>query len=43
MSSRDDAARSSAPDFLIGGGEMGALMRGHDWSATPLDAPDTWP
>ena len=22
--------------FLSGGGEMGALMRRHDWSETPL-------
>ena len=43
MSSRDGAARASAPDFLTGGGEMGALVRAHDWSATPLGAPDTWP
>ena len=28
---------------LAGGGEMGALMRGHDWHATPMGAPDTWP
>ena len=24
-------------------GEFGALMRGHDWSASPLGYPDTWP
>ena len=24
------------PEFLSGGGEMGALMRAHDWAATPL-------
>jgi hypothetical protein len=29
--------------FLAGGGEMGALMRAHDWQATPLGPPDTWP
>jgi len=29
--------------FLEGGGEMGALMRSHDWSTTPLGSPDTWP
>ena len=22
---------------------MGALMRSHDWSATPLGSPETWP
>ncbi|WP_341719601.1 SpoIIE family protein phosphatase [Micromonospora sp. FIMYZ51] len=25
------------------GGEMGALLRDHDWSASPLGAPDRWP
>lgn len=30
-------------DFLTGGGEMGALMRSHDWEATPLGSPATWP
>jgi PAS domain S-box-containing protein len=34
--------RSSA-DFLAGGGEMGALMRAYDWSASPLGKPETWP
>src|SRR3978361_2223448 len=29
--------------FLAGGGEMGALMRGHDWAVTPLGSPETWP
>jgi signal transduction histidine kinase/DNA-binding response OmpR family regulator len=26
-----------------GGGEMGALIRAHDWSKTPLGAPSGWP
>jgi PAS domain S-box-containing protein len=30
-------------DFLAGGGEMGALTRAYDWSASPLGAPETWP
>src|SRR3981189_1258933 len=30
-------------DFLAGGGEMGALTRAYDWSASPMDPPDTWP
>jgi two-component sensor histidine kinase len=30
-------------DFLAGGGEMGALTRAHDWDATPLGPPQTWP
>ena len=29
--------------FLSGGGEMGALMRAHDWASTPLGTPDAWP
>jgi PAS domain S-box-containing protein len=30
-------------DFLAGGGEMGALMRAYDWSASPLGEPESWP
>jgi PAS domain S-box-containing protein len=30
------------PGFLAGG-EMGALMRAHDWAATPLGPPEAWP
>jgi signal transduction histidine kinase len=29
--------------FLTEGGTMGALMRGHDWSDSPLGAPAAWP
>jgi two-component system, sensor histidine kinase and response regulator len=29
--------------FLNGGGEMGQLMRHHDWAASPMGAPHTWP
>ncbi len=29
--------------FLEGGGEMGARLRGHDWSMTPLGPPAAWP
>jgi PAS domain S-box-containing protein len=32
-----------ASDFLSGGGGMGALMRAHDWSSSPLGDPSTWP
>jgi PAS domain S-box-containing protein len=28
--------------FMSGGGEMGALMRAHDWSTSPLGHPRTW-
>ena len=29
--------------FLAGGGEMGRLIRAHNWAATPLGPPETWP
>jgi PAS domain S-box-containing protein len=29
--------------FLLDGGEMGARMRAHDWSTSPLGDPWTWP
>ncbi len=32
----------TAPRFLANGGEMGALMRSIDWSATPLGPVDEW-
>lgn len=31
------------PEFLTGGGEMGALIRSHDWVNTPLGHYETWP
>ena len=36
---RDD----DAPAFLAGGGEMGALMRAHDWTRSSLGPPHRWP
>jgi PAS domain S-box-containing protein len=33
----------SSRAFLDGGGQVGALMRGHDWSASPLGPPEGWP
>src|SRR5665213_2709660 len=33
----------TSADFLAGGGEMGALMRAYDWSASPLGLPESWP
>lgn len=39
---RDPRVASDAP-WLVGGGEMGAIMRSLDWSRTPLGAIDTWP
>jgi signal transduction histidine kinase len=35
--------REAAPDFLSGGGQMGAHMRAHDWSGTPFGDPASWP
>ena len=29
--------------FLARGGEMGAIMRNHDWTGLSLGAPETWP
>jgi len=42
---RDLAESTSGSElwFLRGGGEMGALIRAHDWSATSLGPPETWP
>jgi PAS domain S-box-containing protein len=34
---------SSGSSFLSGGGEMGALMRAHDWSSSPLGPTEYWP
>jgi signal transduction histidine kinase len=34
---------NSAAGFLTGGGEMGSLIRAHDWTQTPLGAADGWP
>lgn len=39
----DRAETERHPEFLAGGGEMGRMIRAHDWAATPLGAPDTWP
>jgi two-component sensor histidine kinase len=38
-----DMTSAPAPDFLQGGGDMGAAMRAFDWSATPLGPPEGWP
>ena len=31
------------PTFLSGGGDVGALMRAHDWRNSPLGQPEEWP
>jgi signal transduction histidine kinase/DNA-binding response OmpR family regulator len=38
--SQDDA---DAGGFLAGGGELGGLIRAHDWSTTSLGPPSQWP
>ncbi|HEY6824518.1 MAG TPA: hypothetical protein VI195_08760, partial [Steroidobacteraceae bacterium] len=40
---RTELTAVSAPDFLAGGGEVGARLRGLDWSATPIGPPERWP
>ncbi|HYD57523.1 MAG TPA: ATP-binding protein [Burkholderiales bacterium] len=35
--------REARLDFLAGGGEMGALIRGRDWSRTSLGPAERWP
>jgi hypothetical protein len=32
----------AARDFMSGGGEMGALMRAHDWSSSSIGPPSNW-
>jgi len=37
------AVSGAALKFLQDGGELGAMMRAHDWSTSPLGYPHTWP
>ena len=39
---RDSPSGTKLAAFLSGEGEMAALMRAKDWSATPLGPPGTW-
>jgi signal transduction histidine kinase/CheY-like chemotaxis protein len=39
----DPADPARALMFLSGGGDMGAMMRAHDWSRSPLGHPRAWP
>lgn len=43
MATSSHATEAALVDFLAGGGEMGALIRGHDWRSTPLGPPESWP
>ena len=38
-----DTVRPLPADWLVGGGEMGALIRAKDWSTTQIGPIDTWP
>jgi signal transduction histidine kinase len=35
--------RTGVPEWLLGGGEMGELMRSIDWAKTPIGPPEAWP
>ena len=34
---------ASLEDLFVDGGRVGALMRAHDWSQSPLGHPSAWP
>jgi PAS domain S-box-containing protein len=38
-----ESPRPVAADWLVGGGEMGARIRAHDWARTPLGPIEAWP
>ncbi len=38
-----DGGLGTAAAFRSGGGRMGAMLRGHDWSGSSLGDPGTWP
>jgi signal transduction histidine kinase/DNA-binding response OmpR family regulator len=40
---RPNPAEDPALLFLAGGGELGALIRNHDWANNPLGPPAAWP
>src|SRR5882724_10241132 len=41
--SKSPAAIASPEDWLVGGGEMGKVIRAMDWAKTPLGPIDSWP
>ena len=43
MDSGVDGSERVAAGRLVGGGELGALVRAHDWSRTELGPIETWP
>lgn len=40
---RDIAEAARGDEWLVGGGELGARIRAHDWATTPLGPRDRWP
>ncbi|MEO5628631.1 MAG: HWE histidine kinase domain-containing protein [Thermomonas sp.] len=43
MTVTHDLTPADSPAFLAGGGEMGALIRAHDWSQLSIGVPTDWP
>ena len=43
MNDATTALKESTLGFLLGGGELGALIRGYPWESTPLGSPAYWP
>ena len=49
MASGDETAAPPGPsrattlNFMGGGGEMGAIIRAHDWASSSLGPPESWP
>jgi hypothetical protein len=43
IAGRNKRPMNKALDFLSGGGRAGEVMRGLDWSSSPLGAPQFWP
>jgi PAS domain S-box-containing protein len=39
---RKDSDQDGGLEFLSGGGDVGALLRDHDWSTSPLGPPQSW-
>ena len=40
---QDASSRNSIDSVIVGGGEMGVLMRALDWSKTSIGLPEQWP
>jgi PAS domain S-box-containing protein len=43
MTAQPSSQRDFDTSFMAGGGELGRLMREHDWAATPLGPVTDWP